>query len=107
MCLEGPERWEKTSNEWDLLKLIKIIKSLLHKYDEDTEYHRVAYHTLLRRFMIFRQGDYSNLKYKQRFKEQMEVMEAYNGGVLFWKSPGATAREIATLGLDAEIRGDV
>ena len=78
-----------------------------HKYDKDTEYHRVAYHTLLRQFMIFWQGDYSNLEYKQRFKEQMEVLEAYNWGFLFEKSPGSTEQEIATLGLDAEIRGDV
>ena len=34
-------------------------------------------------------------------------MEAYNGGVLFRNSPGATAREIALLGLNAEIKGDV
>ena len=52
--LEGQERWEQTSNERDLLELIKIIKSLLHKYNEDTEYYHVAYHTLLRRFMLFR-----------------------------------------------------
>ena len=94
-------------NERDLLELIKIIKSLSHKYDEDTEYHHVAYHTLLRRFMFFCQGDYSNSEYKQRFKEQIEVLEAYNGGVLFGNSQGATAREIATLGLDAETEGDV
>ena len=66
--LEGQERWEQTSNEQDLLELIKSIKSLSHKYNEDTEYHHVAYHTLLRHFMMFRQGDYSNLEYKQRFK---------------------------------------
>ena len=35
------------------------------------------------------------------------MLEAYNGGVLFGNSPGATAREIATLGLDVEIGGDV
>ena len=46
--LEGQERWEQTSNERDMLQLIKSIKSLLHKYDEDMEYHNVAYHTLLR-----------------------------------------------------------
>ena len=57
--------------------------------------------------MLFRQGDYSNLGYKQRFKEQIYVLEAYNGGVLFGNIPGATAREIATLGLDAEIGADV
>ena len=79
-CLEGQERWEQTSNERDLLELIRSIKSLLHKYEEDMEYHHVAYHTLLRRFMMFQQGDYSNLEYKQRFKEQIEVLEAYNGG---------------------------
>ena len=28
------DKWEVTSNEWDLLALIKIIYSLLHKYDE-------------------------------------------------------------------------
>ena len=40
--LEGQERWEQTSNEQDLLELIKSIKYLLHEYDEDTEYHHVA-----------------------------------------------------------------
>ena len=57
--------------------------------------------------MLFRQGDYSDLEYKQRFKEQIEVLEAYNGGFLLGNSPGATAQEIATLGLDAEIEGDM
>ena len=46
--LEGQEIWENTSNERDLIGLIKSIKSLSHKYDKDTEYHHVAYHTLLR-----------------------------------------------------------
>ena len=64
--LEGQERWEQTSNKQDLLELIKSIKSLLHKYDEDTEYHHKAYHTLLRRFMLFRKGDYRNSEYKQK-----------------------------------------
>ena len=35
------------------------------------------------------------------------MLEAYNRGVLFGNSPGATAREIATLGLETEIRADV
>ena len=78
-----------------------------HKYDEDTEYRHVAYHTLLRRFMLFRKGDYSNSEYKQRFKEQIEVLEAYNRGVLFGNSPGATVREITTLVLTVEFKGDV
>ena len=65
------------------------------------------YHTLLHRFMLFRQGDYSNLEYKKLFKEQIKVLDAYNRGVLFGNNPGATAREIATLGLDVEIGGDV
>ena len=57
--------------------------------------------------MLFWQGDYINSEYKQWFKGQIEVMEAYNGGVLFGNIPGSTAREIATLGLNAEIGGDV
>ena len=36
-----------------------------------------------------------------------DVLEAYNGGVLFGNSPGAMAREIAMLGLTAETIGDV
>ena len=75
-------------NEQDLLRLIKIIKSLLHKYDKDMEYHHIAYHTLLCRFMLFRKGNYSNLEYKQRFKEHIEVLEAYNRGFLFGQ-PGS------------------
>ena len=61
--LEGQERWEKTSNKRDLLEIIKSIKSWSHKYNEDTEYHHVAYHTLLRQFMLLRQGGYSNSEY--------------------------------------------
>ena len=57
--------------------------------------------------MLFRQGDYSNSEYKQSFKEKIEVLEAYNGKVLFGNIPGATAREIATLELDAAVEGDL
>ena len=78
-----------------------------HKYNEDTKYHHVAYHTILCQFMLFRQGYYINLEYKQRFKEQIEVLEAYNGADLFGNSLGATEREIAMLGLDEEIGADV
>ena len=34
-------------------------------------------------------------------------MEEYNRGVLFRNRPGATAQEIAMLGLNAETKGDV
>ena len=34
-------------------------------------------------------------------------MEAYNGGVLFGNSPGATAQEIAILGMNVETKGEV
>ena len=51
-------------------------------------------------------GDYSNSEYKQRFKEQIEVLEAYDGGVLFGNSPGDTARDIAMLELNADTEGD-
>ena len=98
--LEGQEKWETTSNEQDLLGLLKIFKSLLHKYEDNAEYHHVAYHTLLRRFMLFLKGDYSNSEYKQHFKEHIEVLEAYNGGFLFGNSPGAMVRYIAILGLN-------
>ena len=62
------EKWDITSNEQDLLEFLKSIKSFSHKYEEGTEYHHVAYHTLLCRFMIFRQGNSRNLYYKQSFK---------------------------------------
>ena len=88
--LEGQEKWESTPNEQDLLRLLKSIKSLLHKYDKVKKYNHVAYHRIFLRFTLFRKGDYSNSEYKQRFKEQIEVWEAYNGGVLFGKIPGAT-----------------
>ena len=51
-------------------------------------------------------GDYSNSEYKQRFKEQIEVLEAYDGGVLFGNIPGDTARDIAMLELNADTEGD-
>ena len=62
--LEGQERWEVMLNEQDLLRLLKRIKYLSHKYNEGTEYHHVVYHMLLRRFMLFWKGEYSNSEYK-------------------------------------------
>ena len=53
---EGQEKWERTSNERDLIKLLRIIEYLSQKYDKDTEYHHVAYHPILHRFMLSRQG---------------------------------------------------
>ena len=72
--IEEQEKWETTLNERDLLGLLKRVKYLSHKYDEDTEYHHEAYHTILRHYMLFRKGDYSNSEYKQRFKEKIEVL---------------------------------
>ena len=94
-------------NERDLLELINGIKFLSQKYAEDTEYHHVAYHTLLCRFMLLWKGGYSNLEYKQRFKDQIKVLEAYNRRFPFGNTLGAMTREIAILGLDAEIGADV
>ena len=105
--LKGQEKWETNSNEQDLLKLLKSVKSLLQNYDKDTEYHHVACHTLLHCFVIFCQEDSRNSEYKQRFKEQIRVLEAYNVGVLFGNIPGAKAREIALLGLNTKTKGNV
>ena len=58
--IEVQYKWEENLNKQDMIGLIKSIKLILHKYDEDTEYHHVTYHTLLRQFMLFRQGDSSN-----------------------------------------------
>ena len=38
LWLEGREKWETTSNEQDLLEPLKTVRSLSHKYNEDTEY---------------------------------------------------------------------
>ena len=60
--IEGQEKWETTSNERDLLRLLKSVKTLSHKYDDKTEYHHVVYCTLLHCFMLFWQGGYINSK---------------------------------------------
>ena len=96
-----------TSKERYLLALINRTKSLFHKYNEDTEYHHVVYHTLLRLFVIFRQGNSSNSEYKHIFKEKIMVLETYNGGGLFGNSPGSMAREIKLLELDTKIKDNV
>ena len=62
--LEGQDKWEVTPNQWGLLALIKSIKLLSQKYKGDMEYHRVAHYTLLRQFMLLRQGNSSNSEYK-------------------------------------------
>ena len=105
--LKVQEKWEAALNNQDLLGLLKIIKFLLQKYNEGTEYHHVAYHTLLHQFMLLRQGDNSNSEYKQRFKDNIEVLEAHNGGVLFGEISGTTTREIAMLVLNSETKSEV
>ena len=60
--LEGQKKWEATTNERDLLGLIKIIQSFSQKYDEDTEYHHVASHTVLHCFMLFCHRNNRNLE---------------------------------------------
>ena len=47
--------------------------------------------------MIFQLEDYSCSEYKQMFKAQIEVLEAYNGGFQFGNIPGATAQDIIML----------
>ena len=56
-------------NERDLIALIKSIKSLSHKYDEDMDYYNVSYHTLLHLFMMFRQDDDSNSEYTKKVRK--------------------------------------
>ena len=51
--LDSQENWEATSKESNLLALIGSVNSLASKYDRDTEFHRVAYHTLVHQFMLF------------------------------------------------------
>ena len=51
--LEGQEKLETTSNDWYLLRLLKNVKSLMHKYDKDTKYHHISYHTLLCSTILF------------------------------------------------------
>ena len=82
--LEVQDKWELTSNERYLIYLINSITLLSHKYGEDAEYHHIAYHTLLRRFMLFRQGDSSNSEYKQRFKEKIKFLEGIQWREVLW-----------------------
>ena len=44
---ESREKWEKTSNERNLLNVLKRVKSSSQEYNEDTEYLHVVYHTIL------------------------------------------------------------
>ena len=57
--------------------------------------------------MLFRQSNSSNVEYKRRFQEHLEIIEIYNGGILFGNSPGATAREVKVLGIDTDASKDV
>ena len=47
-----------------LLALISSVKLLAQKYDEDTEFYHMEYHTFFHRFVLFRQGESSNVEYK-------------------------------------------
>ena len=57
--------------------------------------------------MLFRKGDSSNSKCKQRFKEKIDMLEAYNGGTLFANVPRDPAREVKLLYLDANRKDNV
>ena len=69
---------------------------------------QVAYHMLVHRFVLFRQGDSSNVEYKTEGSESSwRFIDTCNGVILFGNSPGATEWEIKVLGIDPDISKDV
>lgn len=78
----------KRSSDWlviegalDLVALLKLLKELMHQFEEH-KYEILALHSLLRRFYSYRQGQYtSNEAFLERFKSNADVVDEHRGEI--------------------------
>ena len=70
--LKNSSRWDKLSGEMSVLDLLKEIKSISYRF-EDQKYQVLEIHNSKSNFYSFRQNDYPNSTYLVKFTNLSDI----------------------------------
>ena len=76
--LKHSNEWNATSTTYDVLVLIRIIRTITFKLYEQN-YFPLALHQAKANFYNIRQGSVSNAEYMEKFNNIVDIATAYNG----------------------------
>ena len=76
--LKQIHEWHAASTTYDVLILIRIIRAITFKLDEQ-KYLPLALHQAKANFYNIRQGSLSNEEYLKKFNNVVDIATAYNG----------------------------
>ena len=76
--LKQSNEWNVSSTTYDFLILIRIIRTITFKFDEQ-KYLPIALHQAKSKFYNIRQGSLSNAEYLEKFNNVFDIVTAYNG----------------------------
>ena len=75
--LKQSNEWNAASTTYDVLILIRIIRTITFKFDEQ-KYFPLALHQAKENFYNIRQGSLSNAEYLEKFKNVVDIATAHN-----------------------------
>ena len=76
--LNHSNKWNADSTTYDVLILIRIIRRITFKFDEQ-KYLPLVLHQAKANFYNIRQGSLSNAEYLEKFNNVADIMTSYNG----------------------------
>ena len=76
--LKKTTEWMTVSTEFDLLGLMKTIRSVIFKF-EDQHYLPLSLHHVKSNFYYFRQINLSNPEYLEKFTNLVDMAESFDG----------------------------
>ena len=76
--LKHSNKWHVASTTYDVLILIRIIRTITFKFDKQ-KYLPLAIHQEKANFYNIRQGSLSNSEYLEKFNNVFDIATAYNG----------------------------
>ena len=75
--LKQSNKWHVASTTYDVLILIRIIRTITFKFDEQ-KYQSLALHQAKANYYNIRQGSLSNAEYLDKFNNVVDITTAYN-----------------------------
>ena len=76
--MKHSHEWHSASTNYDVLILIRIIRTITFKFDEQ-KYLPLALHHAKANLYSIRQGSLSNAEYLEKFNNVVGIATAYNG----------------------------
>ena len=76
--LKQSNEWNANSTTYDVLILIRIIRTITFKFDEQ-KYLPLALHQAKANFYNIRQGSLSNAEHLEKLNNVVDIATAYNG----------------------------